>query len=252
MQFLLQMINQLKKKIAQSFPLLGKVKRLFIAFIQSVVKVKASYSQHGEDKIILNILRKYDLTQAIYIDVGSNHPTSISNSYLFYRMGYRGICIEPNKELASLHKLFRKNDIVLQLGCSDKCGVFPFYYSKIPVLSSFKYETFLNNKIHDKRNFWYIEYIPILTLDDIMQNIDLTYQYISFLSIDVEGLDYNVLMGARNIISKVLVVCIEFNDEENKSKIIKLLTENEFELINEISCNLIFKNKNHFFNNYLI
>lgn len=245
------MINKIKKKIAQSFPSLGKIKRFYIAFIHSKSKIKKSYSQHAEDVFIYNFLKSYDIDNTIYIDVGSNHPTSISNSYLFYRNGFTGICIEPNKELVKLHKKFRKKDIIIPVGCSDKNGVFVFYHSKIPVLSSFKYDTFLNSKIQDKQNFWYKEYIPVLRLDDIVQNIDIPYQYISFLSIDVEGLDFNVLLGANNTIKKVLLICIEFNNMETRQKIVEFLLSNGFELINEISCNLIFKNTDNLFNKYL-
>lgn len=246
------MINRIKKKIAQIFPSIGKIKRFIIAFLHSNSNIKHSYSQHKEDQIIYNLLKCYDLKGAIYIDVGANHPTSISNTYLFYRLGYKGICIEPNKELVKLHKIFRKNDLIISVGCGDKSGIYPFYHSKVPVLSSFKFDTFKNSAIQSEKNFWYKEYLPVLKLDDITENIDLSYNFIFFLSVDVEGLDFNVLVGSEKTLKNTLVVCVEYNDEDSKKNIIDFMIQRGFEIYNQISCNIIFKNKSSFFDKFLI
>src|SRR4051812_46477871 len=75
--------------------------------------VKSSYSQHGEDALVAELLGGYDLSAGIYVDVGANHPIRLSNTYLFYRKGHHGILIEPNRSLLSLLEKFRKRDIPL-------------------------------------------------------------------------------------------------------------------------------------------
>lgn len=67
------------------------VKRRFIG------KRKHSYAGNGEDLIILGWLRNYDcdLARIRYVDVGANHPTFLSNTYLLYEAGARGVLIEP-------------------------------------------------------------------------------------------------------------------------------------------------------------
>jgi len=78
---------------------------------------KKSYSQHGEDVHILKLIDTLNINKQrdIYIDVGANHPMDLSNTYLFYRKGYRGVAIEPNKELINLFKVFRKRDIAINV-----------------------------------------------------------------------------------------------------------------------------------------
>lgn len=245
------MKNKILKFIAQKFPYLGKFKRFLTALIHTISPIKKSYAQHKEDEYIFNLLKYYNIEKAIYVDVGANHPTSISNTYLFYRIGLNGIVIEPNKELIQLHKIFRKKDIPLQVGCSNEPGIFPFYHSKIPVLSSFDYSTFKNHKIQSEKNYWYKEYIPILKLDDIIKHIELNFNFIFLLNIDVEGLDYKVLLGAENTLTNTLFVCIEFNDEEQKKQINDFLENRNFTLMNQISCNLIFKNTDLKFESYI-
>ena len=170
-------------EIALKIPSLGRYKRFLKALYDSVMPVK-SYSQHGEDLFIKDYLSKYNSEDGIYIDVGANHPTSISNTYLLYRNGFTGILIEPNPELAKLQKLFRVRDKVFDIGIDNKHGLFEMNISKTPVLSSF-------NQI-DKRLFWKKKSVPVLKLDDVFSFINPTK--VLFLSIDTEGLNYNVIM----------------------------------------------------------
>ena len=97
----------LQKWAANYFPYMGKYKRYFIAAINSWQTVKRTYSQHGEDEFILETLKNHNLHGSLYIDVGANHPSDISNTYLLYRHGLSGVVIEPNLELVKLfHRFF--------------------------------------------------------------------------------------------------------------------------------------------------
>jgi len=64
------------------------------AYIPTSLK---SYSQEGEDLILLRIFEKKRI--GFYVDVGSHHPFRFSNTYLFYRLGWRGINIDANQEV---------------------------------------------------------------------------------------------------------------------------------------------------------
>ena len=83
-------------------------------------------------------------------------------------------------------------------------------------------------------------YVPILPLDIILKNID--YTFISFLSIDVEGLNFNVLQGAPDVTRRTLIICIEFDEEIEKSSLQNFLGD-AFEVIGIFSCNIIFLNR---------
>jgi hypothetical protein len=58
----------------------------------------------------------------------------------------------------------------------------------------------------------------------------------------VEGMTTNVLEGALQMLHKVGILCIEFDDEIEKEQIQNLLIE-LFVLHQQVGCNLIFINK---------
>jgi FkbM family methyltransferase len=224
----------IKKFLIRYFPTIGKYKRFMKACIHVISPTKSSYSQYKEDEFIFNVIKKYDFTNSIYIDIGANHPTDISNTYLFYRNGFNGILIEPNQELAWLNKFFRKRDIVLPYGCGNENILGKFYISKTPVLSSFKQS--------DSADTWKMSYIPIFRLDSILNPFDV--QSVFLLSIDVEGLNFEVLEGSINTLKKVKILCIEADTNENKN-IMELTSKLNFQLLKATNCNLIFINKDY-------
>jgi Methyltransferase FkbM domain len=79
-----------------------------------------------------------------------------------------------------------------------------------------------------------------MTLDQALENIHCPV--ISLLSIDVEGLNREVLEGASTSLKKTLLVCIEFDAAQEKQEFERILKD-DFELINTVHCNLIYINK---------
>lgn len=228
------MLSKIKGYIAKKFPIIGRPKRLFLAYISKHTKIKKSYSQIGEDEIALKILGEGGINNPIfYVDIGANHPSRLSNTYRMYREGSSGITIEPNEELAQLHRLIRPRDTQLAIGCGRASQIKKFYYSKVPVLSSF-------NQC-EVEQVWQIGYLPIFTLDKICK--DLEIKSIDFLSIDVEGLDLDVLEGGIEILKNTYLVCIEANTNESESKICNFMKQNNFDFILKNKWNLFFVNK---------
>ena len=212
--------------------MLGKFKRFGKAWYHSIQPVKRSYSQHGEDVVIAEFLSQYDLQGSVYVDIGANHPSDISNSYLLYRKGLQGIVVEPNPELVGLFKKFRPRDIALAIGCSNENAILPFHVSKTPVLSSFA-DSWDNNT-------YKTQYLPVIRLDDAIRH--LKFAFINLLSIDVEGLNYEVLEGARETLGKSLLICLEYDADEDRARFSQFLGD-EFSLYREMGCNLLFINK---------
>ena len=223
----------IKNFIVNFLPFLGPYKRIVKAAYDSFRPAK-TYSQHGEDVKIYDLLSKSNLLNGIYVDIGANHPTSISNTYLFYRKGYRGVSIEPNSELARLHRWFRRGDKVIKIGIGNRAGIFEFSISKTPVLSSFK-------KINGP-GLWKTEYVPVLTLDDVTEFAK--PERIFLLNVDTEGLNFEVIQGAAKTLELTDLLCIEVDDDANESEITHhLTTVNEFKRIGKLGCNLLFANK---------
>ena len=94
-----------------------------------------SYSQEGEDMILRRIFE--GKRRGFYVDVGAHHPRRFSNTYYFYKEGWRGINIEPNPEALKAFNLDRPKDINLQLGVSDVASILEYYYFDEPALNTF-------------------------------------------------------------------------------------------------------------------
>lgn len=239
----------MKEFIVRNFHILGKIKRWLHAAYGTYMGTKSSYSQHQEDVFLYESLKKYDLSKGIYIDVGANHPISISNTILFYKKGLHGVIVEPNTELANLFRNFRPRDIVANVGCGKEASFLEFHFANAPVISSFNrnsIELLTNDATSAIRKS---SYLPILPLDAILENI--SCEWIFFLSIDVEGLDYEVLQGAKKTLKKVFLLIVEQNGEEEKKQILDFALQSGFEYVTEKSCNLIFRNTDKYFDRYL-
>src|ERR1700704_2090029 len=88
---------------------------------------KISYAQNGEDIIVENILKWLNIDNPVYLDIGTYHPSIISNTYKLYRNGHFGICVEPNPSLYAEIKRVRKRDTCLNVGVSNTFGKAVFY-----------------------------------------------------------------------------------------------------------------------------
>lgn len=228
-----------KRIIRKYLGFLGPLKRFFVAFIHVTVYSRETYSQYGEDVFIDKFLKKNGIAEGSYIDIGANHPTDISNTYLLYKNGFEGIVIDPNNELISLHKFFRKRDIHLSIGCGAKSGILEFKKMDIPVLSTFKELSAEFQKYKPK--IIKKEYLPILRLDDISSI--LTSKMIILLSIDTEGMDLEILKSGNITLKNTLLVLIESNENNELILIEEYLNKINFEYLEKFGCNYLFINK---------
>ena len=64
-----------------------------------------SYAQCAEDLIIRFAFDQMGIRKPVYLDIGAHDPIFLSNTYLFYKKGSRGVCVEPNPMLC---KILRK------------------------------------------------------------------------------------------------------------------------------------------------
>lgn len=228
------MLSAIHLYIANKLPALGKPKRYLLGYLAKYSKKRDSYAQIGDDKIAIDLLKEKVLDRPIfYIDVGANHPSRLSNTYRMYREGAAGVTIDPNDELMRLHQLIRPRDIQLSIGCGKNAKLLKFYYSTTPVLSSFSES--------QVSNVWRASYLPIFTLDKICA--DLKIAFVDFLSIDVEGLDIEILEGANETLLKTYLICIEANSEESELMIISYMNSKNFELRIKNKWNLFFIRK---------
>ena len=166
-----------------------------------------SYSQCGEDVIIDYIFRLRDITMPTYIDVGANHPFYLNNTAYFYEKGCRGINIEANPELIAEFKVHRPLDININTGVAEKEGLLDFYVMQDNTLSSFsKHEA--DEMIKNGKELASVQKIKLVTLQSILDE-HCGGVFPDILSVDVEGLDFEILKTINFSQSSPRIICVE-------------------------------------------
>ena len=97
-----------------------------------------SYSQEGEDMILRRLFEKQQT--GFYVDVGAHHPKRFSNTYFFYKKGWRGINIDAMPDSMIPFNKIRPRDINIEKPVSDKKQVLTYYAFNEPALNGFSKE----------------------------------------------------------------------------------------------------------------
>lgn len=172
----------------------------------------------------------------LILDIGANHPTSISNTYLLYRRGFSGYLIEPNHELSSLNRMFRARDHAVQMGIAPLAAIQKLQVSTTPTISSFSESHFIKRNQTRCR----VEPVPTMPLDEAFRSIPGS---IGLLNIDVEGMNWDVLVSGLDVLRRSHYACIEHDDDAEAKRIRDILCRANFNHIETLSCNQIFENR---------
>ena len=196
-----------KQWLAQRLPVLSWAKAVAQAWLNRLSPRHRSYSQCGEDAIVLQLCQG-NLPAGPYVDIGANHPTRLSNTYLFYRLGKSGLAIDPATHLLKLHRAVRPRDTTLAVACGASPGVLEFRHAYNDVLSGFMSAGLKPSRVRR------LEWVPVLPIDDILSMM--MDSAIFLVSIDVEGFDREVVRGAVKTLARARFLIIEgtADDEE--------------------------------------
>mgnify|MGYP001236646664 CR=1 FL=1 len=211
---------------------------------------KKSYSLSNVDLVIERIFK--NKKKGVFIDVGCNHPIKYNNTYLLYKKGWRGINIDLDQEsIEQFNKLRSGDDNIQTLVTSfdDEEKELYFYHSRSAINTISKELAESRNK-----NFKKIKKLKGKTLNSIIENSKFKGSKINFLSIDIENYEYEALKNFNFGKYDIDIIVTEITDTniknlevynlslENiiKTDLYKLLTNNNYKLINWINADLIF------------
>jgi len=164
------------------------------------------YASHGEDRRLDELLPGLGIVPSggfDYIDVGANQPAIISNTFRMYRQGFRGVLVEPNPDLFGLIRSVRPRDSLVPGGCGDRAGVAGIRATGPSVLASLTAPREADMLI------------PVLTVDEICASLQI--DSLAVLSIDVEGMNREVLAGSRGILPRTRIAIVECIDSPDSA-----------------------------------
>ena len=219
------------------------IRKIFLFLIPEIKRFYrltflGSYSHLGEDLFLSkNFPKDY---KGFYVDVGANDPISKSNTYYFYKKGWRGINIEP--DLACYNKLMkvRTEDINLNIGIGEVGGRVD-YYSLFPSsLNTFSKKD-ADRSVSEGYELLEVSKMDIRRLDEVLDEYLPANTKIDFISIDTEGYDLNVLKSMNIERFKPKFICFECAGNVFLEDIDILLKENNYLKIFSNGSNTIYK-----------
>ncbi|MBV8254379.1 MAG: FkbM family methyltransferase [Chitinophaga sp.] len=173
---------------------LSKLRRLLKNFTLDNLKYSEfSFAQEGEDMILRRFVGKK--TDGFFVDIGAHHPIRFSNTYRFYLDGWHGINVDAMPGSMQVFQKKRPRDINLEVPVSDKKEVLKFYIFNEPALNTFSEKEALSKDGKNNYKITDVKELQTVTLEDILQEHLPAGQHIDFMSVDVEGLDLQVLQS---------------------------------------------------------
>ena len=159
------------------------------------------------DLILKDIFKK--ISKGFYVDVGCYHPIHLSNTYLLYQKGWRGINIDLSEYSIELFDHTRNDDLNINAAVTNFDGKISFFYQKeLSQISSVKKNTALKRMqglIKEKK-------IDGYKLETILTNSKYKNKRIDFLNIDVEDGDFDALCSINFDVYRPKVICIEIDE----------------------------------------
>lgn len=185
----------------------SKIKLLLNYYKLKDLYSKKSYSQCSEDLIIKYLINLLKIENVSFLDIGSNHPFALNNTYVFYKMGFNGVNIDANPYLIKQFKKYRSNDVNINVGVATEKGTLPFHIFEDHTLSTFS--LIEKEKLIQQGNlFSFTQNIEVTTLNDIIKE-KFNSKFPTILSIDIEGLDEDILRNTNFENSKPTIICAE-------------------------------------------
>ncbi len=225
---LIQLLLTFDFRLTWVFRKINLIKENFNKIINSKKIINTSHSQCGEDLIIRFVFNALGISKPSYIDIGAYDAYKFSNTAIFYEQGSRGINIEPNPNLLKSFLKNRNKDINLNFGVAASSGFLDFYIMSALTLSTFS-DKELENYVANGYSIEEVIKVPVMTISEIIEKYHHN-KFPDFLSLDVEGLDLEILKSIDYRNSSPIVICVEtisFSETVNGVKDINIISFSE-------------------------
>ena len=172
---------------------------------------RTSYAQQGEDIVVRSIFDALKVPRPSYIDIGAYHPLVNNNTYLLYRGGSRGVLVEPNPAFTEMLKSKRPGDRVLAIGIGvSEDSAADYYVFEGPgqdnTFSKAQADELVRQ--HGPSAVRAVMKVPLRNINHVLDE-EFPAGGPDFFSIDIEGMDLQVLQSLDFKRHRPKVFCVE-------------------------------------------
>ena len=236
------MIKFVYKKIVR-----GNVRRIIGKIIRYVKSERFDHSQALEFTKLKPLFDSCDIKRII--DIGANDGKSYSNSYPLLKRCWEGLLVEANpKHISTIKKNLTGSKFVV-----EHCAITPdetdFVYLRLDSVTRLD----LRASIRNDGGNWVKENLSDhkvrVTTHTIKTLLDRHPDYVNsdVLSIDIEGLDSDVLISMPTDFKPAIIIAeIDFEDIEKAHRRLENMINRGYVLVARIGCNEIFLNKDSY------
>lgn len=214
----------------------------------------SSYSQFGEDAYITAYFKgkTWKLNEPMflpkngfYVDIGAYSPTECSNTYTFYKHGWHGINVDATPGVIGSFDLLRRRDTNLNLAIGSNSKDIVFYSWGVPCVFNTA-DPLLAKERNKTLGIEAVETtVKCMTLAELLDTYLPENKKIDFMTIDVEGLDLDVLKSNNwERYRPELVVAEVYADDINQlvnTELYQFLHQQSYECISWLKPSVIFR-----------
>lgn len=184
-------------------------KKLLFTDAHIVSEGSRSFSQSGEDLIVDFLLQMIGEEKVSYLDLGANDPVRFNNTYKFYLDGHKGVLVEPDPALTARISSSRPRDLCLPkaVGVSASSEV-EFFKMSSDTLSTTSKSTADRYEKETEHSLELSFRVPSIGINKLLELYYLDFNF-NFVSLDVEGLDLEIISTWNFDDYRPAVFCIE-------------------------------------------
>ncbi len=168
-----------------------------------------------ESRLVWEFFKRQN--KGVFVEVGANHPTEQNQTWFLEQQGWSGVLVEPNPALCELLRQQRPSSRVIQAAACgpEQTGEADLHLALCDAHSRI-------NADPDCALAGKTVRVPMRTLDSILHEASI--QHIDFLSVDVEGMEVEVLRGlSLSRFQPALILVEDFFYNHTKHRFIRRL-----------------------------
>lgn len=206
------------------------------ARIEAQRHLQRSFSQDGEDRIVLRLFRHR--RDGFYIDIGAHHPYRFSNTALLHELGWRGINIDATPGAMDAFHEARPEDTNIWMAVAEAEGTVPF-----KVFEEGAYNSLATGRVAPGKagpDQGRVVEVPAAPIDVILAPHLTAERRVDFVSLDIEGFEMAVLARYPFATHAPAVLVVEDHGFDiadcSRSPVFRLLTAQSYRL----RCHMLF------------